>query len=61
VRKAVASDEWREKGKADPSPPFAIAFAPLTADKRNWVPLGYAQGRRDDTQQEKQNDDGRRL
>jgi hypothetical protein len=63
-------DEWpleargkrvARKRKADPSPPFATTFAPLTADKRNWVPFGCAQGRRDDTHQEKQKDDGRRL
>src|SRR6202040_321977 len=35
------------------SPAFATTFVPLTADKRNWV--------RDDTNQEKQRDDGRRL
>ena len=41
------SDEWRVtskgdiegriKEKADPSPPFATTFAPLAADKRDWV------------------------
>ncbi len=57
----TASGEWLEKGKAHPSPPFATTFAPLTADKRNWVPFGCTQGRWDDTHQEKQKDDERRL
>src|SRR6266481_2656871 len=35
--------------EADPSPPFATIFMPAWRRKRDRVPFGYAQGRRDDS------------